>query len=944
MDSGDAADGRTLLERRREIGVLTEALDGLSGGAGRLLVIEGPAGIGKTQVLAAAAELARARRFAVLSARATELETPFAFGVVRQLFEGPLRAATADQRARLLEGAAGASGSLLLSGLGVPAPELSGVNLLHALFWLTSNLAAMKPLLVVLDDAQWADIPSLRLLGYLSNRMDGLAALLLVSVRSGEQLPDPLVELLAAGRCESLPLAPLTEAGTRLFLQTRLSGLVDDELARACFEATHGNPFLLNELVRTLPSGGLRGRRPYEISVPSVTRSVLRRLERLGPDAEALAAAVALWGAEAELRQAAEVASLELERAGRAADALAVAGIFRPGRPLDFEHPLVRTAVYSHLPAAGRSTGHRQVASILRRESAPPEKVASHLVPTEPSGDESVVVELTAGAESALARGAPDEARRYLERALREPPGPVHMGRVLQRLGAAEMRVDPASAVSHLSAALEAARGDIDMKGRVLLDLVTAHLHAGTVEEAEAVARPVITALQTSNRELALRLEAELLIALRQGLAESPVARTDLDRWKGLTGATPAERLLLSQLAVRAALTGASAADTASLAAAALGGGQLLADMSCDSVTAYVSVYPLLCADRFDDVARYLDRALEDSQERGSPVGFALASTFRSYLKMALGDLAAAEADAQSAIDVVTSFGFPFLLVGPVETALGVLLEAGRFAEADELLQRFDLDGALPDTVPTRILLATRGRLRLAQGNIEKAVEDLEQLFRLEERSGPSNLYLVPYRPWLAAAYTQSGRAEQGRELALEEVGAARAWGAPRILAHNLTAAGRLAPEEDALPLLREAVSIAESSPAKLVLAYAAAELGLGLRRAGKKSEAVDSLRRALDLAHRCGASALAARARGELVLLGARPRRAALTGVEALTAGERRVAEMAASGRSNRQIAEKLFLTTRTVEHHLTHSYQKLGVTSRAGLERFFGQGGAGA
>jgi DNA-binding CsgD family transcriptional regulator len=139
---------------------------------------------------------------------------------------------------------------------------------------------------------------------------------------------------------------------------------------------------------------------------------------------------------------------------------------------------------------------------------------------------------------------------------------------------------------------------------------------------------------------------------------------------------------------------------------------------------------------------------------------------------------------------------------------------------------------------------------------------------------------------------------------------------------------------DDALDRLREAVETLEASAAELEHARALTDLGAALRRAGKRSEAQDSLRRGLDLAHRCGALSTAERARAELTAAGARPRRAALTGFDALTASERRVAELALEGLTNREIAQALFVTVKTVEWHLGNTYGKLGISSRRELK----------
>jgi DNA-binding CsgD family transcriptional regulator len=173
----------------------------------------------------------------------------------------------------------------------------------------------------------------------------------------------------------------------------------------------------------------------------------------------------------------------------------------------------------------------------------------------------------------------------------------------------------------------------------------------------------------------------------------------------------------------------------------------------------------------------------------------------------------------------------------------------------------------------------------------------------------------------------------EARALATEEVALAQAFNGPRTLGIALRAAGLAEGGKRGIDLLRQAVSVLEGSGARLEHARAMTDLGAALRRAGQRAESREILRPALDLVHRCGALALTERTRTELIAAGGRPRRLVLSGLDSLTPSERRVAQFAAAGLSNRDIAQNLFITTRTVEGHLTHAYQKLGITSREQL-----------
>ena len=195
------------------------------------------------------------------------------------------------------------------------------------------------------------------------------------------------------------------------------------------------------------------------------------------------------------------------------------------------------------------------------------------------------------------------------------------------------------------------------------------------------------------------------------------------------------------------------------------------------------------------------------------------------------------------------------------------------------------------------------------------------------------NPAVAPWRSSAALACAALGDRARAQLLVSEELAAAQSFGAPRAVGIALRTAGLVEQGPRSIDLLAEAVSALEHSSARLELARALVDYGAAHRRSGRRTEARDPLRRGLDLATRCGAPPLAQRAGGDLLAAGARPRRALVTGVDALTATERRVAMMAADGMTNRQIAEQMFISMKTVSIHLTHTYQKLGIATRSEL-----------
>src|SRR6266498_867566 len=438
-----------LLERNEELARIESALAEARTGRGRFLVIEGPAGMGKTALLAAARTAALEGGMRVLRSRGTELERNFAFGVVRQLVEPPLVEASELERAELLQGAAGVAGGLL-GPPGAAAAERapsSGVDpsfaILHGLYWLCANLAAGGPLCLVVDEAHWADAPSLRYLAFLLTRLEELDVTLVLATRPCEAGTDAdlLATLTTDRSAEVIRLPPLTRAAVAEFVESRLAEAPHPDFVAACLRATRGTPFLLRELVEALSEGGIAptataARHVERIGARTVGRSIHLRLRRLPEHAGRLARALAVLE-QSDLLQAARLAGLDEAEAADAADLLAAAGIVEPGRPLSFVHPIVRRGIYSELTSAERAQGHRRAARLLAEQPGANERVARHLLSSEPAADGWVVERLVEAARAAARNGAPESAAVFLRRAIAEPPPPGEQWGLLLELGKA---------------------------------------------------------------------------------------------------------------------------------------------------------------------------------------------------------------------------------------------------------------------------------------------------------------------------------------------------------------------------------------------------------------------------------------------------------------------------------------------------------------------------
>ncbi len=396
-----------LWERERELAALTDFVAGVSAGRGQLVVVEGPAGVGKSQLLLSARQAADKRGLTTLAARGMELERGVPFGLARQLFVPALLAASPDDRERLLAGPGALAGPLLGDSPAGEAQAGMGEGqagaLVEGLYWLAVNLArasadntpqpASPALLVVVDDAQWADRSSLRFLVQAVGQLAEVALGVLLAVRTGE--PDTPTDLL--GRLRSHPgamrlrPAALSEHAVAEMAKAQGFPSADGQFCAACGHVSGGNPFLLQELLTVLRADGITGtaedaHRVSELVPDSVLDAVVISLGRLPEQAARLASAVAILD-EAPLPLAAELAGLEITEAEDAADALTATNLLNPGEPLSLVHPLIAAAVLADLPSRARARAHRRAAELLAAAGAEVGRVAVHLLQTRPNRD-----------------------------------------------------------------------------------------------------------------------------------------------------------------------------------------------------------------------------------------------------------------------------------------------------------------------------------------------------------------------------------------------------------------------------------------------------------------------------------------------------------------------------------------------------------------------------
>ncbi len=936
-----------LWERETELAALQDGVAALSAGNGRLLVIEGPAGVGKSQLLLTARRAAEERRLTTLAARGMELERGVPFGLARQLFVPHLLRAAPDERARLLSGPAALAGSLLgdspAGGPEVGMGEGQAGALVEGLYWLAVNLArAAAPesgqpgLLLVVDDAQWADRSSLRFLVQAVGQLAEVTLGVLLAVRTGE--PDTPTDLL--GRLRSHPgsvrLRPAALSGQAVAEVVKAQGFpaAEDEFCQACAHVTGGNPFLLDELLTVLRADGIAAtadaaHRVSELVPDSVLDAVVISLGRLPEPAARLASAVAVLD-EAALPLAAELAGLTVPEAEDAADALTEAHLLNSGEPLSLVHPLIAAAVLADLPERARARAHRRAAQLLAAGGAEVGRVAVHLLKTRPAGDPWASTTLRTAARECLIHSENRSAVRLLRRALEEPPPPDLRAATLVELAHAEAADDSPHAVSRLVEALDSVR-DPRQRAEAYNQLARLLFFKGDIGQSAEAAERGLSEVDPHDPMASQLLSAQLTAAtfdtrLRPGVTDRlapylPPARA---------GLPPSDPLICAHLCARMAIQGDPASLVLPVAEAAFIRHPLV-DGSAHGVVLAFPIVALVMIDELQLASVALDRALRSDRAQNSLILLTVAHHWRSVVDYRSGDLVDAEAHGHRALASMGTEDWD--LYGPwIDANLAMIA-----------LERGDVDGARTalgpspaagvDPIGRCLQLESRGRLALDCGDAQEALEHFTAAGRALDAMGLRSPGFISWHSGAAQAAARLGELALAAELGEKELDLARHTGVPRALGVALRTQALTAGAQERVAVLTESCAVLQKSASRLELARSQLELGAALRSSGQRAAARVPLRQALDLAARAGAEPLVHRIREELAAAGGRPRRASLTGLDALTPTERRIAQLAAAERSNAQIAHDLYVTSKTVEWHLGNVFRKLQVSNRGEL-----------
>ncbi|MEU6201251.1 BTAD domain-containing putative transcriptional regulator [Streptomyces sp. NPDC047061] len=834
-----------LVERDPQLAELRDSLRSALDGKPRVVLVEGPAGIGKSRLLGEVAGLAAARQVTTLTATGSPREKDYGYGAVRQLFERVV----SDGEESLLAGAAVAAGAVFGA---VRGPQPQSFAVLNGLYELTRKLVRTAgPLVLAVDDLQWCDSGSVRYLAYLAGRLEGLPVLIAVTLRTGEpqqgeELPEALTTDPSVVRIRP---TPLTASGVAGLVRRTLGEEPQEEFTAACHRATAGNPLLLRQLLRALHARGTRPDAAHsggvaEAGAQAVSGLVLGRMARLPAAARDAAQAVAVLGdGAATLAAVAALMARPETEAAQTIEPLVQAEILREGHPYAFVHPLVGEAVYRELPPGERQLCHERAARALSAAGAPPERTAAQLLLAPHRGDPDVVEVLRAAAREAAGRGAPDAAATYLTRALDEPPAPDRRPEVLLDLGRAEMLGNGPAAVEHLRQAYDTLTDPGRRAAAALLlarILVFAGGHGQATEFARRAAAELPAGLSDERQGL---LALERISGFMHGL-DQKLWRTVED--PVVEGEGPGARMLAANLARELASDGSDRPRAVALARFAVADDVLQA--AGEEMLFYTAGIVLHLAD--EEVGGLWDAAVARAVERGSLFSVLATHLWRGFTQWHHGDLLAARRSLETAVGQSEIWGLAPGAPQGRTFLTAVLLDLGDTAGARACLER--MRGWIRGAEGRRLLGESEAGVLSAEGRYEEALAALDDVRHLQPAE--ANPAWWPWSLLRVRALAGAGRRTEALALAEEQLAVARGWGAPSTVGRVLRIAGELR-GPDGGPELREAVALLAPGPARLEHARAL----YALAGHAPEGESAALLSRGRSIARECGAAGLVA-------------------------------------------------------------------------------------
>jgi len=786
---------------------MTAAIAAAPGGRGTLIVVTGPAGIGKSTMLRAAGAEADARGVRTLTARGLALERGFAYGIVRQLLEPVHAAAGPGEWDALLEGAA----RLARPVFDGAEPNAAGVPhaVVYGLYRLAANLAARGPLLLAVDDAHWADEPSLRWLSHLAARIEGLPAVLLLGTRSGPDQPEVMSELADDPACIRLALRPLGGEAVAALVMDGLGDRASQELSLAAQESTGGNPFLLDALIKAarndsaLDAAALRSLGPRPVA-----DAVTRRIGQLDDGGVPLGKALAVLARPAPLRQVAALADMELAQAALITDRLRAASVLAAGALLEFEQPIVRNAIYDSIPPGERAMAHARAAALLAADGADTELVGPHLLRSEPGAAPHAVAVLRAAAASARGRGATAAAADYLRRALAEPPPAQERAALLLDLGLVLASDRDEAAVGVLREAVAQAADASRPALLASVALATRGYHDIAAEIARAgLAAPAADPLVLD------QLESELFVNSWPNAATAGRAWERIrPRLDAIGTAPPATVGARFDWHVYDALSATLAARPGTEVMARLGPvlAAAAANEQRDSLRALLIMLVLTWNDEFTQAQAFGDVLLADARARGSANMIPSLHSVRSLILRRLGRLRAAAEDGRVGFDFALKSSPPLAVAWTAALLVEALTRIGRFGQAEKVVAAAQERRSPDGWIHTIMFTQARGALRVAAQRHEEGLADLLRAADDWRALGVSSPAAATWRIPAVAAYSALGRQEDAERLAAEQLELALAVGTPATLGVALRIAAPFAPDPEST--LAEAIALLDAA------------------------------------------------------------------------------------------------------------------------------------
>ncbi|HEY6762293.1 MAG TPA: AAA family ATPase [Baekduia sp.] len=899
-DPWPAAGHGTLRGRHRERQQLDDLLAALRAGRGQVLVARGAAGAGKTALLDDLAERAAGCRVIRVTGVPTETRLPYAG--LHQLCLPAL-----DRLARLPATHAEALQSALgLRGASVPSPLLVGLGLLSLL----ADLAGERPLLCLIDDAHWLDRASAQALGVAVRRMGAQPIAAVVAVREPCDDED-------LGSLPTMRVAGLDDADAGAVLRGAVASPLDDRVHARIVAEARGNPGALLDALRDVGADAAAGGLGLSLAAPiegRATEDALRQVDRLPVATRRLLLIAALepFGHPAVVLRAARGAGVDAAAAGAAVEAglLAIDGLVR------FRDPHLRRVVHAAATPQQRRDAHHALAAgadaVMDAESTVWHRGHATAWP-----DEAVATTLEAAAVRALSRAGTAVAAALIQRAVDLTPAAPERAR--RALTAAEITHEAGAEEASMRLLALAEAGPLDDESRTRAQAVRGRITHSTTQGAESVA-PLLDAAGK------MRLSDGPNAA--DGYREAFLAALS-------TGALARERTIFDVAAAidRAPLgddllKGAGLLAVEGYGAAAPALRRALTAVAADASPAALRLGCVAARALADDAAwdRQTTLLLRRAHQTGATAAMPMALAERLTYELLSGQLHT----ALELVDQLTASITAARSRSSLDRSVWLTAWRGRHEEAVALIESRRADAI--DRGHGQWLVATDFLAALACNGAGRYEEAL--LYASRAGGHPHDIGIACWTlPEAVEAAVRGGDVDRARQPARELAAIAAASGTDWALGLAARCAALLDQGDGAEERYREAIALLSRTRIRSALARTHLVYGEWLRRRQRRVDAREQLRAAHEMLAAMGADAFADRARRELIATGETVRRRSPDALDDLTPQETEIAQLAASGQTNREIGTQLFLSPRTVEWHLRKVFGKLGVSSRKEL-----------